>query len=54
MNKQIERMIEGAKHYAAYDKSDPFSLARSLLHIKRGVAGINQDGGDAFYSADPY
>lgn len=52
MNK---RMIEAAEYYVAYDKSDPFALARAKAHIANGIAQLyNQEGKPAFYSADPY
>ena len=47
-----KRMLQGAKNYAASDRSDPFAFARALAHIENGICGILQDGSDAFYSAD--
>jgi hypothetical protein len=32
-------IVAAAKRYAAFDKSDPFALARALCHIERGIAG---------------
>jgi hypothetical protein len=54
MNKQQQRMFEGARNYAAAEKSDPFALARALTHIRTGIAGITQHGEDAFYKADAF
>lgn len=51
---RMSRMIDGAKHYAAADKSDPFALGRAMSHVQSGICGVNQDGSDAMYSADPY
>lgn len=48
------RMIEGAKNYAAFDRSDPFSLKRAMLHIRQGIVSVLKDGTDAFYTATPY
>jgi hypothetical protein len=45
------RMDEGARRYAAADKSDPFAYARARTHMKNGIAGLAQNGGDAFYDA---
>jgi hypothetical protein len=33
-----QRVIQAAKRYAAWDKSDPFVLARALCHIANGIA----------------
>lgn len=52
MNK---RMVEGARRYAAANRSDPFALARALSHVANGVAGYrwqaNNEREDAFYDA---
>lgn len=32
-----ERLIEGAKRYAASDRSDPFTLDRCMAHIRQGL-----------------
>ena len=57
-----QRMIEGSKHYAAGETSDPFVLTRAMLHIRRGIAGLRMEanreyqrdiGEDAFYKATP-
>lgn len=34
-----ERIHAAAIRYAEYDKSDPFSLARCLCHIRMGLCG---------------
>ena len=49
-----QRLFDGAKNYAAFDKSDPFCHDRCMLHIRQGIAGVLQGGEDAMYSADPY
>jgi hypothetical protein len=54
MNKQMERMLEGARNYAAADRTDPFAYARALTHIRTGIAGLTHTGEDGFYKADPY
>lgn len=48
------RMLEGARNYAASEKSDPFAYERALTHIVTGVAGLDSQGRDAFYQATPY
>jgi hypothetical protein len=53
VDKRQQRLIDGARHYAAWDKSDPFCLARCMLHIRQGIAGLLPNGEDAIYSADP-
>lgn len=48
------RMYEGAAVYARADRSDPFSYARALAHIKSGVASVSNDKGQpAYYDAEP-
>ena len=58
MDKRKQRILEGAKNYAAFDRSDPFALARCMLHIRNGIAGVIDvgpaTGEDAIYSADPF
>jgi hypothetical protein len=34
---QRQRLIEAAKRYAAFDKSDPFTFARCMTHINRDM-----------------
>ena len=46
-----QRMIEGAKRYAAADRSDPFAFNRAMTHINNGVAGLLPNGEDGFYNA---
>lgn len=54
------RMIQGARVYAAADRTDPFAMARMVTHIDNGVAGLhrglNKDydiaPGPAFYNAE--
>lgn len=50
---RLSRMLEGARNYAAGEKSDPFTLARAMAHIANGVADVSQNGDDRFYKADP-
>jgi hypothetical protein len=59
-------MVEAAHRYAAFDRSDPFALARQLHYIKSGVAthyrpdadgrdgGVPVDAGPAYADATPY
>ena len=35
------RVLNAAKRYAAFDKSDPFALARALCHIQQWIARPN-------------
>jgi len=32
-----DRLVEGAKRYASYDRSDPFTTDRCMAHIRQGV-----------------
>jgi len=51
----VEKMLESAKRYAEYDKSDPFAYARARSHILQGIATpYNSQGQEAFYGADPF
>lgn len=47
----------GARNYAAFDKSDPFSYARAKCHLASGVVGMveQRDGTmvPAIYEATP-
>ena len=52
MKKSHSQRAEDARTYAAADKSDPFAFARAMAHMKNGICGFNQNGQDAFYSAD--
>lgn len=38
------RMVDGARRYAAADKSDPFSFSRAMTHIKNGVSSVSRPG----------
>jgi hypothetical protein len=61
-NKEYNEMVQGARHYAAADRTDPFAFSRAMSHVKNGVAsyrrGDNQDydisAGPAFYNATPF
>ena len=44
VQKRRQRMIDGAKRYAAANKSDPFALGRCMAHINSGVASYYRDG----------
>lgn len=52
----LAKMTEGARNYAAADRSDPFAFNRAMSHIHNGIAGFtyNKDGSrnDAYYKAD--
>jgi hypothetical protein len=48
------RILRAAKRYAAWDKSDPFSLARALCHIDFGLCGYTEDGKEAWYDAEEH
>lgn len=47
-----DRLIEGAKRYASYDRSDPFTTDRCMAHIRQGICQsinplrkeVNEDG----------
>ena len=39
LEKHLDRIIAGAERFAAGDKSDPFTFARALAHIKQGLCG---------------
>lgn len=54
INPRLLRMIDGARNYAAAEKSDPFALDRAMTHIRTGIAGITPNGEDAFYKAEPH
>jgi len=32
-----QSVLNAAKRYGAFDKSDPFALARALCHIRQGI-----------------
>ena len=48
------RVLKGAKRYAAFDKSDPFALARALCHIRQGLCGYTEDGREGWYNAEEH
>ena len=50
----VDRAIEGITRYAAGDKSDPFTLARCMTHLRMGLCAFQKDGSDGGYNADPY
>lgn len=54
MNKQQSRIIEGARAYAAADRSDPFAFNRAITHMNNGISSVGSRGEDAFYKAEPY
>jgi hypothetical protein len=51
-----ERMIDAAKRYADADKSDPFTFARCMTHIRQGLCticeGESNAGCDGHYDAE--
>ena len=60
-----QSVLNAAKRYAAFDKSDPFALARALCHIRQGICGrvyfeedtnFHKKGqtADCFYDAEEY
>jgi hypothetical protein len=52
---EVATMLEGAKKYAASDRSDPWTYARCVAHINSGVASIvNSHEQKGYYDADPY
>lgn len=51
MNKQQQRIEEGALLYALADKSDPFAYSRAVCHSRNGVASAKDDH---YYSAEAY
>ena len=48
------RLIDGARHYAAADRSDPFALDRAMTHIRVGICAPLPSGESAAYHADEY
>ena len=48
------RVLNGAKRYAAFDKSDSFALARALCHIRQGLCGYTEDGKEGWYDAEEH
>jgi len=55
IRKLNSRMLDGARRYAAHDRSDPFSAARMVAHMKCGIASVSnaEHGKHAYYDAEP-
>ena len=51
---RFARQVEGARHYAAADKNDPFAFARCMAHIRAGLCDRDAKNDDASYGAEPY
>lgn len=49
-----QRVLNGAKRYAAFDKADPFTLARALCHIANGLCKYTEDGKEGWYDAEEH
>ena len=54
----LARQIAGARRFASYDRSDPFTLARCMAHIRQGLCDpvwdpSNRELRDIYYEADP-
>ena len=45
VQKATERLLQGAEDYARADRSDPFTLARALTHLR---VGIVRSSGEAY------
>lgn len=49
----LDLYVNGARLYAAADKSDPFAFARAMAHIRSGIVGRSlQDGQHVMYNAE--
>lgn len=48
------RVLKAAQRYAAFDKSDPFTLARALCHIRQGLCSYTEDGEAGDYDAEEH
>ena len=52
----VERLIEGIKRYAAFEKADPFALDRCLCHLRQGLCartfGQHGESHDGHYDAE--
>lgn len=46
------RLHEGAKRYAAADKSDPFAYSRAMSHIAAGSASHDKDFNPDYWADD--
>lgn len=44
-------LIEGINRYAEWDKSDPFTKARCMTHLRQGLLKPLTDGSDGHYNA---
>lgn len=52
IRKAAERLIEGARNYALADRSDPFTLARCLAHIRVGIVTSSVDCYEADFAPE--
>jgi hypothetical protein len=43
IDKYNDRLVEGAKRYASYDRSDPFTTDRCMAHIRQGLCKSIED-----------
>jgi hypothetical protein len=43
------RYEQGARRYAAGDKSDPFAYARAMTHMNSGLCGYTPNGKEEHY-----
>lgn len=48
------RLVKAAKRYAAFEKSDPWALARALCHIRQGLCGYTSEGKEGWYDAEEH
>ena len=49
-----KNILEGARNWAAANKSDPFSYATAISEALSGVSSlVNETGQVAFYNAEP-
>lgn len=48
------RLHEGAKRYAAADKSDPFAYSRAMSHIASGSASYDKDFNPDYWADDAF
>jgi hypothetical protein len=49
-----QRVLKAMLRYAAFDKSDPFTLARALCHFHQGLLGYTEDGKEGWYDAEEH
>ena len=53
VERYIDRLVEAAKRYASYDRSDPFTLDRCCGHIRQGLCkAIEKTDGLPWPAAD--